>query len=71
MLQIISLSDIFISPLEDLYHPATIFHPDHGLILVLDILSRNFLEPICTASSPLDLLRNNSFNTSSIRYWYG
>ena len=64
--QVISLSDIFISPLEDMYGCRSSNHMGTRL-MSLDTLSLSSWEPTFIAFSPLDRSKNSSSNTFSTR----
>jgi hypothetical protein len=66
--QIISLSDVFISPLEDLYLQLPLLTISSDT-LVPDILSLSCLERIFIASLHRGHSKNNSSNTSSTKFW--
>jgi len=66
--QIISLSDIFISPLEDMYGNST-SECQYYMLIALATSSPNCSGPISTACSPRDHSRSSSSSTSSTRSW--
>lgn len=68
-LQVISLSDIFISPLEDMYVHRHHHTRQQTLIPYLVTSSLNSSAPTSTACSPPALLKSNSSNTSCTRFW--
>jgi hypothetical protein len=65
--QVISLSDIFISPLEDMFVPMIGKISIQATDIHLATSSPSCWAPIFTACSPQDRLRSNSSNTFSTR----
>nr|POE94492.1 mitogen-activated protein kinase hog1 [Quercus suber] len=66
---VISLSDIFISPLEDMYVGESVRPSNLAYHVLTAILSPNYSAPICTDCSPRGRWRSNSSNTSSTKSW--